>query len=228
MSTRGCVAWRIGQGFRGVYNHADSYPTCLGADVFSQAKRRGINELIALLKNLGDWREIRNEALCPYCGKVAGQPHSITAVVAGFGEMGRTSYIAMRRRQAAGRPDVWEYYEREITLLDDITAARIGTGFPDPTAKYHQHGNRAENQFDPFSDPLFMEWVYVLVPESDCIEVWTHARYFPEIRLSRWSGRKVRGSSTLYTHVHVIDVSMKVEPDWSAIEASARHARTPR
>lgn len=49
---------------------------------------------------------------------------------------------------------------------------RKGVSFPDPKAKNHSHGNSRKDQFDPRKDPLFMEWVYLLRPEENKIEVW--------------------------------------------------------
>lgn len=40
MSTRGCVAIAKGDGYKGVYNHSDSYPTWLGAHVFEHLQER--------------------------------------------------------------------------------------------------------------------------------------------------------------------------------------------
>jgi hypothetical protein len=44
--------------------------------------------------------------------------------------------------------------------------------FVDSDAKYHSHGNASEDQFNPFDDPLFMEWIYLLDPTKNVIEVW--------------------------------------------------------
>lgn len=185
MSTRGRVAWPLPDGtHKGVYNHDCSEPAALGAAVFAEAKTRGLKALVAILKSCGDWREIRG-GVCQYCGKVAGQAHSISAMIA--------------------------------------VTARSGSEYPDPGALYHKHGGREEDQFDPFDDPLSMEWVYVLVPERDLIEVWAHASHnrARAKNWSRWSGVKYKAfSGNVWTHVHVADIRVsEPEPDWNALEA---------
>ena len=102
-------------------------------------------------------------------------------------------------------------------------AARAGTEYPDPDALYHKHGGRVQDQFDPFDDPLSMEWVYVLVPEQDLIEIWAQARHTRAREKSwrRWSGIKYKAfSGNVWTHVHVADIKVsEPEPDWKALEA---------
>ena len=225
MSTRGSVAWRLPDGTAlGVYNHSDSYPTGLGADVFAKAKKLGIASLIAELLQFGDWRELESDGICQYCGRKAGQPHSISGGIVGADAYashgGRDGFIAMRKQQSKGKPEVWVQYEQEIALLDQIEANRNETGFPDPDAKHHQHGETAADQFNPFLDPLFMEWVYVLDPVQNLIEVWASARHEPLLlRGYRGSGRSVPcGSGAHYTHVLASEVNMDSEPDWLAIE----------
>ncbi len=185
MSTRGSLAWPLPDGsHKGVYNHDGSEPTVLGKAVFAEAKTRGLGVLVELLCTCGDWREISSHGICQYCGKVAGQPHSISAVI--------------------------------------TATARQGAEYPDPDALYHGHGGREEDQFDPFDDPLSMEWVYVLVPEQDLIAVWAHARHTKarEKTWRRWSGVKYKAfSGNIWTHVHVADIRVsEPEPDWKALE----------
>ena len=185
MSTRGSLAWPLTDGsHKGVYNHDVSEPTALGASVFAEAKTRGLGSLVELLHSCGDWREIRG-GVCPYCGKVAGQAHSISAMI--------------------------------------TAAARQGAEYPDPDARYHKHGGREEDQFDPFDDPLAIEWVYVLMPEQYLIEVWAHARHTRARAKNwkRWSRIKYKAfSGNVYTHVHVVDIRVsEPEPDWKALEA---------
>lgn len=225
MSTRGSVAWRLPDGSAlGVYNHSDSYPTCLGADVFAAARKLGIAGLIAELLQLGDWRELESGGVCQYCGKKAGQPHSISGGIAGAAAYdahgGREGYVAMRKQQAEGKPELWALYAQEIASLDVIEANRKQTGFPDPEAKYHQHGDNAADQSNPFLDPLFMEWVYVLDPVRNLIEVWASARHEPRLlRGYRGSGRSVScGNGAHYTHVLAAEVPLDSQPDWEAIE----------
>ena len=151
--------------------------------MFAEAKTKGLGVLVDLLHSCGDWREIRG-GVCQYCGKVAGQAHSISAMI--------------------------------------TVAAQQGTEYPDPGALYHKHGGREEDQFDPFDDPLSMEWVYVLVPEQGLIEVWAHARHTRARAKSwsRWSGIKYKAfSGNVWTHVHVANIRVsEADPDWKELE----------
>lgn len=75
MGTRGCVAVGTPDRWIGCYNHFDSYPTGLGADVWAEWKENP--NLPEDLLKFGDWREYLNGGICEYCGKKRGQPHSI-------------------------------------------------------------------------------------------------------------------------------------------------------
>jgi hypothetical protein len=218
------VAWRLPDGTAlGVYNHHDSYPTGLGREVFEKARELGVANLIAALQALGDWRQLASGSVCQYCGKTAGQPHSISGVIAGAanyaGYGGRDQFVALRKRQAKGNPALWQSYEKEIALIAQIEADREKTGYPDPAARHHQHGEGAAEQFNPFLDPLFMEWVYVLDPARNLIEVWASAEHEPrKLRGFTGSGRSVAcGSGAHYTHVLAAEVILAAEPDWQAI-----------
>jgi hypothetical protein len=208
---------------KGVYNHWDSYPTELGAQVFNEARRRKMDALAALLTFYGDWRQVLSNSICQFCGKTAGQPHSYNSVISGkpFGEKGRAAFVAMRKKQAGRDAKLWEAYQQEIRELDEIAANLAHTGYPDPEAMHHQHGEGAADQFDPFEDPLDMEWIYVLRPEASLMEVWKGVEYSAEAarHWKRWSKRKIKYESQyLGTHVHVVDVLLSCEPDWAAIE----------
>lgn len=86
MSTRGVVAvgnlrlWRV------VYNHSDSYPTWLGQQLYehlTEALHNG-KTLAEVGRNLllfDDWRNYLNGGICEYCGKVTGQPHTISGTL---------------------------------------------------------------------------------------------------------------------------------------------------
>jgi hypothetical protein len=221
MSTRGSVAWRLPDGaVLGVYNHCDSYPTSLGTEVFAAARKLGIASLVAELLQYGDWRELESRGICRFCGKKAGQPHSMSALLFGYDSQGREAFVQMRAKQAGNDPHLKRVYADEMALLDAVVADRQRTGYPDPDARYHQHNNGAEEQFNPFLDPLFMEWVYVLDPVRNLIEVWASAEHDPvKLRGYRGSGRSVpchRGPH--YTHVLAAEVPLDSQPDWEAIE----------
>ena len=84
-------------------------------------------------------------------------------------------------------------------------------------------GAGSEILYDPFADPLSLEWVYVLKPDQGLIEVWAHALYSRarSLNVKRWSGitYMARCSGNVYTHVHVADVRVPApEPDWKALE----------
>lgn len=70
-----------------------------------------------------------------------------------------------------------------------------------------------------------MEWVYVLRPDLQVMEVWTrqalhgahvHERLLPENPRHR------------YTHVRVATVDLDSEPDWKAIEDAGKRLREER
>lgn len=114
MSTHGAVAWNI-HGFTiGVFNNADSYPASLGRRVWHYAKTMGLDALKARLMSTGDWEEFERGGVCEYCGKVAGQPHSI-----------QTSNFLIQRDPETGRfkqapdPDS-RYHEHGFSSKDHL------------------------------------------------------------------------------------------------------------
>lgn len=226
MSTRGSVAWKDGKKWVGVYNHSDSYPTWLGQQVFEACQKLGAEKVIGRLKGLGDWREFESGGVCGYCGKVAGQPHSISGVMGGFGDMGRENFIKMRKEQSAGRPDLWKDYESEIAALDEVEKDKKRTGFPDPEAKHHQHGKSEAEQFDPRKDPLFIEWIYLILPQKNAIEVYAHAMvpktHKGKVRLDP----KCHGKGKYYGHFLVGQLSLDktmTDKDFKALEDRGHH-----
>lgn len=66
MSTRGCIARKTNNGFKGIYNHWDSYPTALGATLYNLYNGHFKKDLKAMLKYLIDehpagWSTINNK-----------------------------------------------------------------------------------------------------------------------------------------------------------------------
>lgn len=85
MSTRGAVAIKTDKGWRGVYNHFDSYPDGLGREVWVHLKTQvdSLKEFATGLLATDDWRNYLGGGLCEYCGKRGlGQPHTINGEVA--------------------------------------------------------------------------------------------------------------------------------------------------
>ena len=82
MGTRGVVAIKQGDSWRGVYNHFDSYPEGLGADLFKHLQGGDLHQFAKDLMRFDDWRDYLGGGVCPYCGGVGlGQPHTISMVM---------------------------------------------------------------------------------------------------------------------------------------------------
>jgi hypothetical protein len=147
MSTRGCVAIAQGDGWLGVYNHSDSYPTWLGKQLWNHLQGKDLKQFADELLSYDDWREYLAGGVCEYCGEKAGQPHSISGVIF----MG---------------PPISPEVQRNLDQ----------TGYRDPEAKHHEHGEGAADQMtDQDANALFIEWVYVVAPKSGCITVFANA-----------------------------------------------------
>jgi len=94
LSTHGVVAVGTIANWRGVYNNSDSHPTSLGKGL----RENLIGEIASgnALKDVGerilafdDWNNYLNGGICPYCGKLASQPNSMsTDLVMGGGSSG--------------------------------------------------------------------------------------------------------------------------------------------
>lgn len=157
MGTRGSVAWLDKKGeFVGVYNHWDSYPTGLGHEVLTQVRDLGIDKVVKGLKIYGDWREYKAEGVCKYCGVVTGQAHTISGIAL---------YGDLPTRTGLGYND--PTFALAIKNIKE-------TGFPDPDATAHLHSDSHESQFDPRTDPLFMEWFYLLDEKLKAVHVYTN------------------------------------------------------
>lgn len=181
MSTRGAVAVRKNKGWVGVYNHSDSYPAGLGVEVFEHVAKHGIDTVARDLLKYGDWREYMSGGECVYCGKKSvGQPHSISGIIS-----------AHKYDPGSLSPEVRETIKR--------------TGYPDPEAKHHEHGNGAENQMThKTADALHIEWVYVLDPARYVIEVWASRRTGRKI--TQTNSRDERYERDEYEHFKVTEI----------------------
>ena len=193
MSTRGCVAVKqdFGQ-WQGVYNHFDSYPTGLGKELWDYFKRNNIDlqKFSQELLKYDDWRNYLNGGLCPYCGKTGlSQPHSLTGKVIEF----------QTKEHEEGPQD----YFPDPECKDHKHEAIYGAGIYSKNAKY---------------DALFIEWVYVVDPLLNRIEIYSGVKAKGKHKQISCDGaRSWMEDNYQYVIVAIVDLH-KAEPNWKAIE----------
>lgn len=200
MSTRGCVAIGNKKEWKGVYNHFDSYPSGLGVEIYEHLRDKGVDGLKVFAEKIlqfDDWRNYLAGGKCKYCGQVGfGQAHSISGVV--FTEANTIPKT-----------------ETDKEILKNITE----TGYPDPIAKWHSHGDLGEHYTQNNADALFIEWMYIIDAENQKMLIFTNGRAKGEHKEKSRDGRS--WSSSNYTHYFVCEVDLSCVsfvPDWEKIE----------
>jgi hypothetical protein len=178
MATRGCVAVGTPDKWRGVYNHWDSYPSWLGACLAEHIRNeiddgKTFRQICEDILKYDDWRNYLNGGVCPYCGRKASQPHSISIILWASKEIER---ILMT--------DDKNLEPHEVEIKNNL----LKTGYPDPEMRYHKHeimGTERLKELQITSedvDPLEIEWVYVLNPDEERMYVL----YSTEVALNQW------------------------------------------
>lgn len=207
MGTRGCVALKKESGWEGVYNHYDSYPTCLGSELWKRIQEEGISKFAGSLLNFTTWRGYLSNGECKYCGKKGlGQPHSIQGEIMGFDS------------------DVG------INPSPEIKKNIRSTGYPDPKAEYHEHELDGDTSVESTHitnenpDPLFIEWVYIIDPDEKTLKILTNRGKTSDIGEPvdepwlRDDGYWEYGHCA-YRHARIALVSLDgSEPDWNLIQ----------
>lgn len=163
MSTRGFVGIGTPDDFDGRYNHFDSYPTGLGPEVWSTVQRflhddRHVNGFAQRLLGYTDWRQIANGGRCEYCGKITGQPHTISSQVFVHETTATTmdEYASQLQSIYAVSPGrAIELAAEEWPTIEN----RRRTGYPDPEAQYHEHDS--ENPEDAAITPNNVDWLFM-------------------------------------------------------------------
>lgn len=250
MSTRGCVAFGTPEKWRGVYNHFDSYPTGLGREVWeraivnlaSPANPRGLLVWRDKVLNFDDWRAYLAGGICEYCGKPAGQPHSINGLICAHA--GGARPLAELEREYLdkyGPLPAWKDRAGELLKMAQehwqIGENVRATGYPDPDAKYHQHnegGARKQQLTERRCDPLFIEWIYIIDPDRQEMHVVAHRDVTPKgykesIRPGNNHKRLPDGSvdygHCVYKHVLIKTFDLtKDEPAWEKLEQEENEA----
>lgn len=226
MGTRGAIAIRNGDGWVGVYNHWDSYPTGLGKELWDYLHQDGI-ELEQFARDLlgyDDWRNYRQGGICPYCGRTEkGQPHSISGLIFARSDERFTSQDEMRAYYQS--LPAWQGRDAEIEKAVrqewQIRGNIERTGYPDPDARHHQHGDRSEKITSENADPLFIEWVYVIDPKSRILTVLAHRRAEGTHTETNRRGEKWQQANYVHYIVDTFPVDGH-EPDWQELQDKAR------
>lgn len=198
MSTRGCVAVKQQQGFKGVYNHYDSYPEGLGKDIWdylqNEMKTTPLAKITKQLLKYDDWRNFLNGGICEYCGKVGkGHPHSIS------GEICIEPYTNEQVKQ---------------NVKD--------TEFPDPKSKYHSHGKLADKITEKDVPDNWLEWIYVIDVKNRSLELYnTYSNEDGEALkkiMVKGNIENFKPASKKLNLVAVVNLD-KPEPKWDKIES---------
>lgn len=167
MSTRGAIAYRTGDGWEGVYNHSDSYPTGLGRDLwhFIHGNDEGAvphtaQELADLIKatpqGFSSFDPINRTKRERFAELYAGTPYANSTGV----DDGR-----------------FDGPHGAYTSVEAQGDSRMKGCYPDPPGwkRDTRHGPTDPNSMAPCGDttcdPLFMEWVYVVDPDANLMTI---------------------------------------------------------
>ena len=176
MSVSGCVAVGDEKNWRGIYNHWDSQPTCLGQDLTDELTfwlkdlRRTLQEFCDELLKYTSWMEFKSAGVCPYCGKIGrGAPHTIKSFIF-FAGLPDKDLVAAEAEKLK---------ERDDSISKEILRNMEKTGYPDPECKWHKHtlddsSVESHHITSENPDPLFIEWVYIINPRKETIIVLHH------------------------------------------------------
>lgn len=192
MSTRGVVGVGNQEKWTGVYNHWDSYPSELGQDVWNEIQSKSAEKLAQELLTYGDWREYLNHGVCEFCGKKVGQPHSYTC-------------------------NLEANYQTDIEKQNVIK-----TGYPDPQSKHHSHSNSYPEFNQDNSDPLFIEWIYLINLNDQVLEIYknkveSYDNPVLDSPVNLGNGRVNYGHCECY-HIKVgVFPFIGKEPDWESL-----------
>jgi hypothetical protein len=170
------------------------------------------------------------DGLCEYCGQRTGQPHSINGRIAFLNRdhlpASRSDLVRQLRAQAK------KFGRNGTSILTDAAAQWAiienlhHTGYPDPTALYHQHDDPASAAITPGTvDWLFMEWGYILDPDRLALHVYkgcvatpiSYEQLFirPDGQTDRYTQHRYTGTLT-----HTLALT-EPEPDWDSLTREA-------
>jgi len=240
MSTRGFVGiGTVGQ-WSARYNHSDSYPTELGAEVWATAQRflhndRQLKSFAQRLLGFTDWRQMASGGRCEYCGQITGQPHSISGGMF-VHEITATTiddYTAqLQSTYSVSSERAHELAAEEWPIIENIHR----TGYPDPEAHYHAHDSQDPDDIaitPENADWLFMEWGYIIDPDRQILHVFvgcveTPLTYTVEIIRSNGEHEYWRNKKR-YTCALVDSYNLTgPEPDWHTVEVAGQSLREKR
>jgi hypothetical protein len=238
MSTRGFVGIGTPDHWDARYNHWDSYPTALGADVWHTAQQflqqdGHLQGFAQRLLGFTDWRQMGTDGICEYCGQHTGHPHSINGRIAFLDQnaLPTSRHEIIRQMLVQAKEFLWDAARQASILVDATEEWAIvenlqTTGYPDPQVLYHQHDDPASAAITPNTiDWIFMEWGYIIDPSLLMLHVYKGCVATPisyEKLFIRPSGETDLYTSHRTTGVLTHTLSLtEPEPDWDTLEHEA-------
>lgn len=197
MSTSGFVGIGNKTEWVGVYNNSDSYPTELGKEVWDVA--------VAAIQKDGDLKK--------FAKTLHGYDDWKQVEDGGICE-----YCGKK-----GSP-----YAADVYLMRSMASTK--PKYPDPKQEFHKHNSPKmiqELKIRPdHINWLFMEWGYVLEPETNTMHIFKGCIRTPiqyTTTYIRDNGSRDSGSAIRFIGAYLCSVNLlSQEPDWEQIESDAR------
>lgn len=226
MSTRGFVGVGTADHWTACYNHSDSYPTGLGPDVWATVQRflardGHLHDFAQLLLGCTDWRQIKHDGLCEYCGQRTGEP-SYSPVLSAIVNASFHTYAAQ-----LSDPEAHKLLKTHRSLIHNMQRL----GYPDPESRFHTHDDPAAFAIRSTDvDWVFSEWGYVVDPDALVLHVFTGYIATPVFYTEEYV--RANGHHDEYANCQrytgVLSSTHALhgpEPDWRALEHAGRALR---